>query len=89
MDTIFAGDTGAKKLGKTTVLPSLHCGSPWYRVQNYQDAMAICKWVGYPNFFIIFTANPKWPEIQYMISPLHDVTDDNRADIICIVFEIK
>ncbi|KAI9124307.1 hypothetical protein K1719_005607 [Acacia pycnantha] len=32
-------------------------------IQNYQDAMAICAWAGYPNIFLTFTCNPMWPEI--------------------------
>ncbi|KAI9117087.1 hypothetical protein K1719_012086 [Acacia pycnantha] len=34
-----------------------------YMIQNYQDAMAICAWAGYPDIFITFTCNPMWPEI--------------------------
>jgi hypothetical protein len=58
--------------------------------QNLQDAMAICRWIGYPNLFITFTCNAKWPEIQYMIDasrfkqqPAHP------TDIIVRVFNIK
>ncbi|KAI9121788.1 hypothetical protein K1719_007178 [Acacia pycnantha] len=32
-------------------------------IQNYQDAMAICAWAGYPDIFLTFTCNPMWPEI--------------------------
>ncbi|KAI9115686.1 hypothetical protein K1719_013355 [Acacia pycnantha] len=32
-------------------------------IQNYQDAMAICSWAGYPDIFLTYTCNPMWPEI--------------------------
>ncbi|KAI9111319.1 hypothetical protein K1719_017731 [Acacia pycnantha] len=38
----------------------------WWRTihdSNYQDAMAICAWAGYPDIFLTFTCNPMWPEI--------------------------
>jgi hypothetical protein len=30
---------------------------------NYQDALAIVREFGKPDYFITFTANPAWPEI--------------------------
>lgn len=89
MDAIFHRDTSAKEVGKTTILPSSHCGSPRYRVQNYQDAMAICKWAGYPDLFITFTANPIWPEIQYMLELIEDADDEDRIEITDRIFEIR
>jgi hypothetical protein len=58
--------------------------------QNLQDAMAICHWVGYPNLFLTFTCNAKWPEIQYMIdeSMLRQKPAD-RVDVVIRVFMIK
>ncbi len=35
-DAVHAGDTDARKLGKRTVLPSSHTGSPRNIGQNYQ-----------------------------------------------------
>lgn len=75
--------------GISIILPSSHTGSPRYRVQNYQDAMAICRWAGYPDIFLTFTCNPKWPEINQMLDMIGERDDPNRADIICRVFEVK
>ena len=50
-------------IGKRIILPSSHTGSPRYMIQNYQDAMAICRQYGNPDLFITFTCNLKWPEI--------------------------
>uniref|UniRef100_A0A8C5PXT8 ATP-dependent DNA helicase n=1 Tax=Leptobrachium leishanense TaxID=445787 RepID=A0A8C5PXT8_9ANUR len=49
--------------GKAVILPSSFQGSPRNMLQNYQDAMAIVRKYGKPDFFITLTCNPKWPEI--------------------------
>jgi hypothetical protein len=58
--------------------------------QNLQDAMDVCHWVGYPNLFLTFTCNAKWPEIQYMVdeSMLRQKPAD-RVDVVIRVFMIK
>jgi hypothetical protein len=66
-DALDRGDRNVEQVGKRIYLPSSHAGSPRYMQQNLQDAMTICRWIGYPNLFITFTCNAKWPEIQYMI----------------------
>lgn len=57
-------------------------------IQNYQDAMAICRWAGYPDLFITFTCNSKWQEIQRFVNQ-RGIRPEDRADIICRVFKIK
>jgi len=57
-------------------------------LQNYQDAMAICKWAGYPDLFITFTCNPKWPEINRFVHS-RGLHPEDRPDIITRVFKIK
>uniref|UniRef100_A0A803NJP1 ATP-dependent DNA helicase n=1 Tax=Cannabis sativa TaxID=3483 RepID=A0A803NJP1_CANSA len=89
MDAIHRGDSDCTKVGKSIILPSSHTWGPRYRAQNYQDAMAICKWAGYPDLFLTFTCNPKWPEIQDMLNLIGQKDDENRVDIICRVFHIK
>ncbi|GKC07837.1 retrotransposon-like protein [Tanacetum coccineum] len=52
---------------KKYVLPATFTGSPRYMLQNYLDAMSICKFYEYTDPFITFTCNPSWPEIsRYM-----------------------
>jgi hypothetical protein len=58
-DAVLRGDTSPASIGKRIVLPSSFTGSPRYMIENYQDAMAICRWVGYPDLFITFTCNAK------------------------------
>jgi hypothetical protein len=58
--------------------------------QNLQGAMAVCHWVGYPNLFVTFTCNAKWPEIQYMIDASRVKQKPvERVDIIVRFFMIK
>ena len=58
----------APTLGTPVVLPSTFNGSPRNMAQNYQDAMAIVRNFGFPDFFITMTANPDWPEIQHNLA---------------------
>ena len=57
-------------------------------IQNYQDAMAICRWTGYPDVFITFTCNSKWPEIYRYVHKL-GLRPEERPDIIARIFKIK
>uniref|UniRef100_A0A2N9EYQ4 ATP-dependent DNA helicase n=1 Tax=Fagus sylvatica TaxID=28930 RepID=A0A2N9EYQ4_FAGSY len=88
-DAVFKGDTTPSSVGKRIVLPSSFTGSPRYMIQNYQDAMAICRWAGYPDLFITFTCNPKWPEIETFLSLIPGQRPEDRPDIIARVFKIK
>ncbi|KAH0705911.1 hypothetical protein KY289_010987 [Solanum tuberosum] len=76
-------------VGKTIILPSSHTGGPRYRAQNYQDAMSICRWAGYPDLFLTFTCNPKWTKINAMTRLINQDPDGCRVDFICRVFQIK
>ncbi|GKA70681.1 helicase [Tanacetum coccineum] len=58
-DAVTKGDTNAAGLGKRIVLPHTFTGGPRYMMQNYQDAMALCRAYGNPDLFITFTSNPK------------------------------
>ncbi|KAL4626567.1 hypothetical protein ACB092_05G106000 [Castanea dentata] len=74
---------------KRFVLPSSFTGSPRYMIENYQDAMAICRWAGYPDLFITFTCNTKWPEIDLFLSRKPGQKVEDRPDVIARVFKIK
>ena len=67
-DAVMRGDTTPASVGKRLILPLSFTGSPSYMIENYQDAMAICRWAGYPNLFITFTCNAKWLEIELFLS---------------------
>ena len=76
------------KVGKRIFLPSSFTGGSRYMMQNYLDAMAICKWYGYPDFFITITCNPKWPEVQRFLKDTN-LNPEDRPDILSRIFKIK
>nr|KAJ0206185.1 hypothetical protein LSAT_V11C500285150 [Lactuca sativa] len=70
------------------ILPSSFTGGARYMMQNYLDAMSLCKWFGYHDYFIIVTCNPKWPEIQRFIADTN-LKPEDRLDILCRLFKMK
>ena len=62
-EALLKGDVQGSSIGKI-ILPSSVTGSQRYMINNYQDAMAICKAYKNPDLFITFTCNTNWPEIQ-------------------------
>ncbi|XP_057432378.1 uncharacterized protein LOC130725142 [Lotus japonicus] len=82
------GDVDSASVGTRIVLPSSFTGGRRYMFNNCQDAMAICKHVGYPDLFITVTCNPKWLEIQRCVSE-KGLNAYDRPDISCRVFHIK
>ena len=67
-DAVMRGDTTPTSSGKRFVLPLSFIGSLRYMIENYQDAMAICRWAGYLDLFITFTCNTRWPKIDLFLS---------------------
>ena len=62
-DAVLSGETSGSSVGKKIILPSSFTGGARYMMGNYQDAMAICRSIGYPDLFITFTCNSSWPEV--------------------------
>lgn len=85
-NAIRQGDTIGKNVGKRIILPASHVGSPRYMLQNYHDAMAICRQLGMPDLFITFTCS-QWLEISRML--LSDQKPEDRPDLLTRVFKIK
>ncbi|XP_035831966.1 uncharacterized protein LOC110870312 [Helianthus annuus] len=82
------GNEDMSNVGKRVILPSSFTGGSRYMRENYYDAMAICKWFGYPDFFITITCNPKWPEIKRFLKD-KNINPEDRPDILCRLFKIK
>ena len=74
------GDIDLDSLGKRVILPSTFAGSPRHMTELYQDAMAIVRAFGKPDFFITMTCNPAWPEIKENLLDGQQVT--NRPDLV-------
>ncbi|XP_052626798.1 uncharacterized protein LOC128133416 [Lactuca sativa] len=82
------GTTDISNVGQRVILPSSFTGGARYMLQNYLDAMSLCKWFGYPDFFITFTCNPKWPEIKRFLKDT-SLQPEDMPDILCRLFKIK
>ncbi|GJS31895.1 hypothetical protein Tco_0492515 [Tanacetum coccineum] len=82
------GETSSSRLGKKVYLPSSYTGGARYMIQNYLDAMAICKWFGYPDLFITFTCNTKWPEINRFMAE-RNLKSEDRPEVVSRVFKMK
>ncbi|XP_031104363.1 uncharacterized protein LOC116007835 [Ipomoea triloba] len=87
-DALTHGEVDPSTQGRRIILPSSFTGGARYMIQNYQDAMAICRWIGYPNLFITFTCNTKWPEVQRFLKH-NNLKPADRPDVICKIFKIK
>ena len=63
-DTINGFDMGANTIGNWIILLASFVPGPWYLIEKYQDVIAISRYYGYPNLFITFTCNARWPETK-------------------------
>ncbi|XP_016166002.1 uncharacterized protein LOC107608783 [Arachis ipaensis] len=87
-EAVLSGETRPASRGKRIILPSSFTGGPRYMIQNYQDAMAICRVVGYPDLFLTFTCNPKWPELEDFLKN-RELHAEDRPDMVCRAFKVK
>ncbi|CAN6817243.1 unnamed protein product [Brassica oleracea] len=87
-ESASAGATDMHEQGREYVIPATFTGGPRYMKNNYLDAMAICKHFGFPDLFITFTCNPKWPEITRYLNE-RKLTSEDRPEIISRMFKIK
>ncbi|XP_028758138.1 uncharacterized protein LOC114717208 [Neltuma alba] len=87
-DALLSGERNAASTGKRIVLPSSFTGGARYMLGNYQDAMALCRYFGYPSIFVTFTCNPTWPEISRYCDG-QALLSSNRPDILVRVFQMK
>jgi hypothetical protein len=86
-DAIVVGDNSVVAIRQRIILPSSFIVGPRHMVQNYQDAMAICRWAGCPDAFVTFTCNPQWLEIKRAL--LLGQQPQDRPDLVTRVFRIK
>uniref|UniRef100_A0A0D3CGW6 Helitron helicase-like domain-containing protein n=1 Tax=Brassica oleracea var. oleracea TaxID=109376 RepID=A0A0D3CGW6_BRAOL len=91
-DSIKQSETAGKidmhDQGTEFVLPASFTGGPRYMKNNYLDAMTICKHFGFPNLFITYTCNPKWPEITRFLGKRKLKVED-RSEIFSRIFKMK
>ncbi|WOH02486.1 hypothetical protein DCAR_0521875 [Daucus carota subsp. sativus] len=88
-DSLRSGNTDASRVGKGIILPAGFVGSRRYMQQNFQDALAVCRYIGHPDIFLTMTTNPLWDEINEMMKLLPHCLPQNSPDIIARVFKLK
>lgn len=88
-DAIERGDTVGRDVGRRTILPSSFTSGPRYTCKHYQDALAICRVHGNPQYFITFTCNVRWPKIDRYMSQFLMLVAQDCPDIIACVFQMK
>ncbi|KAI9115558.1 hypothetical protein K1719_013227 [Acacia pycnantha] len=88
IDAVTRGETDPSSTGRRVILPSSFTGGARYMIQNYQDAMTICAWAGYPDIFLTFTCNPMWPEITRHCEK-DGLKPCDKLEILSRVFHIK
>lgn len=87
-EAVLRGESNSASTGKRIIVPSSFVGGARYMFQNYQDAMAICGWAGYPDLFITFTCNYKWPELVSYFKR-YGFKSQDRPDMVSRLFKIK
>ncbi|KAL3631141.1 hypothetical protein CASFOL_024125 [Castilleja foliolosa] len=83
-DALARGDNNAQDIGKRIFLSSSFTGGPRYMYKHYQDALAICRVHGNPQYFITFTCNVRWPEISRHLLKIGVAQSQNRPDILLL-----
>ncbi|XP_057725597.1 uncharacterized protein LOC130941198 [Arachis stenosperma] len=87
-ESLVRGEANAVSTGQRIILPSSFTGGPRYMFNNCKDAFAICKYAGYPSYFITITCNPEWDEIKRLLKDTGFKAED-RPDIVSRIFNIK
>ncbi|XP_076903118.1 uncharacterized protein LOC143558087 [Bidens hawaiensis] len=82
------GNSDASTSGQRVILPSSFIGGSRYMMQNYLDAMCLCRWYGYPDFFLTITCNPGWPEVKRFLKDTN-LNSEDMPDILCRIFKMK
>ena len=80
-------DVDLHSLGQKFILPSSYIGGPHHMHQCFQDSMAITRYFGQVDIFLMMTTNPLWPEITCELLP-HQTAYD-RPDLVAHVFQMK
>ncbi|KAL4306233.1 hypothetical protein AHAS_Ahas16G0157800 [Arachis hypogaea] len=87
-ETFVSGEAAAVATGQRIILPSTITGDPMYMFNNCKDAFAICKYDGYPCFFITITSNPKCDKVKRLLRGT-GLSPQDRPDIITRIFKLK
>ncbi|KAL3119856.1 hypothetical protein niasHT_005916 [Heterodera trifolii] len=75
------------KLGRVFLMPQTFAGSRQYYQGKYADLMTMVRHLGAPTWFVTFTGNPKWPEVEEALRVRQNYA--HRPDIVCRIFMDK
>ncbi|KAL8121949.1 hypothetical protein AgCh_018615 [Apium graveolens] len=87
--SVSRGDVDSSNTSEGIVLPAGYVGSKRYMQQNFQDALAVCRYIRHPDIFLTMTCNSLWDEIQKMMEYMPGCIAPNCPDIISRVFRLK
>jgi len=85
-DATLMGEDAVEE-SENVYLPTLFLGSQRWVSNQIADSLAIAANYGPPTFFITFTCNSNWPEIQSQLQPGQTFTD--IPVVVCRVFKQK
>ncbi|PWA50520.1 DNA helicase [Artemisia annua] len=85
----FQKETISGVLSAKNYSPSSFTGGPRYMYSHYLDALAICRVLGNPQYFITFTCNVNWPEIKRHMKRYPEISQSDRPDVVCRIFQEK
>ncbi|KAF7812488.1 uncharacterized protein G2W53_033464 [Senna tora] len=88
-EALFRGDSTSSSISKRIVLPSSFVCGERYSREDFQDAMTICTATKFPDLFITFTCNSKWPELCRLFDPSKCTSKDSTASQIDIVISAE
>ncbi|GKA10982.1 DNA helicase [Tanacetum coccineum] len=88
-DAISRGYHEGYEIGSRIILPMSFTSGPRYMYSHYLDALAICRVLGNPQYFITFRCNVNWPEIKRHMEEYPELLPGDRADIVVCVFQQK
>ncbi|XP_076069747.1 uncharacterized protein LOC143041623 [Oratosquilla oratoria] len=89
---ILRGENGIDRVQRIIIPPS-YVGGPRYMKQRQQDALAFVTNYGSPDFFITFTMNPAWEELEEATSQTGGNAASgckaDRPDLVSRLFKMK
>ncbi|GJV88660.1 DNA helicase [Tanacetum coccineum] len=88
-DAISRGEQDGYEVRGRIILLMSFTGGPRYMYAHYLDALAICRKLCNPQFFITFTCNVNWLEIRRYMAQYPQLMTSDSVDIVCRVFEQK
>ncbi|XP_076032999.1 uncharacterized protein LOC143020461 [Oratosquilla oratoria] len=80
-----------KDKGQRIIIPPTYVGGPRYMKQRQQDALAFVSNYGSPDFFMTFTMNPAWTELEESSTQTKSTSKNkgDRPDLVSRIFKMK